>query len=642
MAVSYFSPEGWLAYTTTTPSIPLLLGTGWVPGDKRIYFVTCPTGLTFTGFAGWSKVHDQGVTGSGRMGIFTKVLQAGDGDGTLQFSTLGGYSRLGVTLRGWDPTQTLVGTTSGSSSASTNSVAPSVATGYGVLFTFHAINATNDPSDGFTTPAGMLQILSRVGRVVAGAQGRWNTALNGEARPVGSGASGTRTAQQLVNGNPLYGGPWRATSLFVRGLVDQTIALGKASTVNTARPLTRIFGATTIALGKAHTPSTNVREIFNPLLGVWEAPPKILKEGIPVGGSTVSWEVDTPGSSTAEFETSTDNGASWQPVTQGGQVARLPIGSTVAKTVLARAILRRPTVVAVKPVLKRLELHVSQDATRDELLPTGVFNINDTEIADSWDGLTLEISGADRSRRVSRNRWEKTYVVYSGTNVGNVIRRIIADRLPGTQFNFESTEEIVGTLFFGEDSSNDPWQDAMDLALGAGMELFFDPRGICRLRHEPNPDIDLPVWTFEDRINPTIVSLRRRVSDANTYNRIVVIGEGSAVDYPVRGEWEDLNPASPTYVLGRYGRATQVIRSEIVLTDQQAQTAAQALGLRQIGATEEIELQVVPQYALEQGDIVAAIRSRSKVEGHFILDSMRIPFSFRDTMVLNSRRQRLT
>jgi len=637
MAVSIFEAGGFVSYTTGTPSIPLPIGSQWQPGDKRIIFVTCPTGITFQTFATWTKVHDQLVTGSGRVGMFTKVLTAGAGDGTLAFSTLGGYGFVGFTVRGWDTTQTLAVTTSGSSSSSTTAVAPSVTTGLGQLLTFHVINAADSaPSPYFSTPAGMTLLLSRNGRVVPATAGRWQFALFSEPRTTG--ASGTRTATQTGG---LYPGPWRASSLFVRGLADTTVALGKATYQETGKAMTAAFGPTTVPMGKAIEPPTVVHGLINPLQAVWQTPPMVLKEGVPVASSIIAWAADTPGGSSVLVETSTDNGATWQVATDGEPVPRLLVGTTVAKTVIARVTLRRASVGSATPVLRRLELRIALDGTNDEYIPIGVFTLNESEIHDGMDGLTIELSGTDLSRRVSRNRWETTYVLYSGTNVGTAIQRIVSDRLPGTQFNFASTEDVTPTLFFGEDSSNDPWQDAQDLALGAGMELYFDPRGICCLRPEPNPDIDSPVWDFEDLVNPTILDITRRVTDENTYNRLVVIGEGSALDAPVRGEAQDDDPASPTYVLGPYGYVTQVVRSNMVLTSDQAQRAAESLLLRQKGATEEIELQVIGNPALEPGDIVNVKRSRSKIYGSFIIDSMQIPLGAQDAMRIVSRRQRL-
>lgn len=637
MAVTIFDLGGFVSYTTSAPSIPLPIGTQWQAGDKRIIWVSCPTGLTFQSFATWTKIHDQLVTGSGRVGIFTKVLTAGAGDGTLQFSTVGGYEFAAFTVRGWDSTQTLTATTSGSSTASVNAVAPSITTGLGQLLTFHTTNTPDSVSSPYyTTPAGMTLQRTTQGRVVPGTAGRWQYGFFSEPRTTGT--SGTRTASNVGG---IYAGPWRATSLFVRGLADTTVTLGKATAADTGKTMTVAFGPTTITMGKAIEPPTVARALINPLQAVWQTPPMVLKEGVPVASSVIAWAADTPGGSSVLVETSTDNGATWQTATDGEPVPRLLVGTTVAKTVIARVTLRRASVGSATPVLRRLELRIALDGTNSEYIPIGVFTLNESEIHDGMDGLTIELSGTDLSRRVSRNRWETTYVLYAGTNVGTAIQRIVGDRLPGTQFNFASTEDVTPTLFFGEDSSNDPWQDALDLALGAGMELYFDPRGICCLRPEPNPDIDSAVWDFEDLVNPTILDVTRRVTDENTYNRVVVIGEGSALDAPVRGEAEDDDPASPTYVLGPYGFVTQVVRSNMILTSDQAQRSAESLLLRQKGATEEIELQVIPNPALEPGDIVNVKRSRSKIYGSFVIDSMQIPLGAQDSMRIVSRRQRL-
>ena len=642
MPISLADPDVgvWRTNSQPTASIPLTIGSQWVPGNIRIFWATCPANISFSQFAGWAKIHDQLVSGSGRVGVFTRVLTAGAGNGILLFSTFCPAAYGAITVRGWDSTFTLTGSSSGSSSATNTTVAPSVTTGLGILLTWHVVNAADGGGlSNFTTPAGMTPEDHQFDKFTSANAAGYTAAMFSEPRT--SGASGTRTALARYNGADLYAGPWRATSVFVRGLADTTVALGKATTLNTGRAMTVAFGPTTVHMGKAVLPPTVVRGLINPLMAVWQTPPIVLKEGIPVAGSFIEWEADTPGGSSVLVETSTDNGASWQVATDGQPIPRMLVGTTVAKTVMARVTLRRASVGSATPVLRRLELSVSLDGSRDEFIPIGVFTLNDTEISDGMDGVTIELSGTDLSRRVSRNRWETTYVLYAGTNVGEAIRRIVSDRLPGTQFNFASTEDITPTLFFGEDSSNDPWQDALDLALGAGMELYFDPRGICCLRPEPNPDIDSSVWTFEDKVNPTIIDVTRRVTDENTYNRVVVIGEGSALDFPVRGEAQDEDPASPTYILGPYGIVTQVIRSNMVLTGDQAQRAAESLLLRQKGATEEIELQVICNPALEPGDIVNVDRSRSKISGSFVIDSMQIPLGAKDSMRIVSRRQRL-
>ena len=642
MAVLPFGGYCQSGTNASTPTLTLWLPGGWLPGDKAIIRVTCPTNITFVNFFGWTKIQDQLVTGARRVGVFTKVLAAGDGNGTLTFSNASNWTMEGVGVRTWDPTQTLAPSTAGSSSASTSIVAPSVATGYGLLLCFHTKNQTDNassPSNAWTAAAGMTQLAQAQASGPTGGSTNVGPITMMEWEPRASGTSGTRTAISLNNGIALYPGSWAATSIFVRGLVDQVMALGKVTESNTVRAMTAAFGPTTMKLGKIF--ETNfVRSIINPLEGVWTSPPMVLKD-IPVTGSYVVWDADVPVGASLVIKTSTDNGASWQVAEDAEPIPRLVIGSLVAKTVLARAELRRSTLGGATPVLRRLEFAVSLDASQDEYIPLGVFTLNDTEISDSPEGLVLELSGTDLSRKVARNRWEQTYVVYPGSNYGDVIMRIVRNRLPGTQFNFASTDKVTPLLFFGEQSSNDAWQDAQDLALAIGHELYFDPFGVCTLRPEPDPAIDSPVWELEDLINPTILSLTRRVTDENTYNRIVVIGEGSGLEEPVRGVATDEDPASPTYILGPYGTVTQIIRSSMVLTNIQAQDAARAALLRNKGMTEAIEMDIIPMAALEPGDILVVNRTRSKVEGQFIIDSMQIPLGAEGSMHIVSRRQRL-
>lgn len=633
------------AQNTVTPAgatAPLRMAIGWIPGDKQMIRVTCPTNITFVNFFGWSKIHDQVITGARRVGVFTKTSVAGDSDGVMTFSNVCAYTMEGVALRAWDSTYTLVPSTAGSSTGATSIVAPSVATGYGVLLCYHTKQQSNDAGSGFnswTPAAGMSILQARSASSASGGSINVGPVTMFEWEPRASGTSGTRTAVTLTNGTALYPGAWAATSIFVRGLPDTVLSLGKITETNTVRAMTQSFGPTTMNLGKVFE-TNHMRGIINPLEGVWISPPMLLKD-VPITGSYVVWDADVPAGSSLLIETSTDNGASWQVAEDAEPIPRLVIGSLTAKTVMARATLRTNTVGGPTPVLRRLEFAVSLDASRDEFIPLGVFTLNDTAISDSVDGLTLELSGTDLSRKVSRNRWEQTYVVYPGSNVGDVIMRIIRNRLPGTQFNFASTDKVTPLLFFGEQSSNDPWQDAQDLALSIGHEVYFDPYGVCTMRAEPDPAIDSPVWEFEDLLNPTIMSLTRRVTDENTYNRIVVIGEGSGLDQPVRGIATDEDPASPTYILGPYGTVTQIIRSSMVLTDIQAQDAARAALLRNKGMTEAIEMDVLPMAALEPGDITVVTRPRSKVEGQFIIDSQQIPLGAEGLMHVVSRRQRL-
>lgn len=379
--------------------------------------------------------------------------------------------------------------------------------------------------------------------------------------------------------------------------------------------------------------------IVGPTTGFRVSEPLLIPDG-PIAGSRIVWDAQLNGGGVL-VETSVDGGASWQEATNGAAIPRLRQGDVrSARTVLTRVTLTRETPDSPSPRLFRMEVEVAVDSSQEELCPVGVFTLNDVEITDGPGGVAIEVAGADLSRKISRNRWDDTYIIEAGTNYATAIQDMVRNRMPDAVFNFASTSRTTPRLFFGEQSSNDPWQDAQDLATAIGYELFFDARGICTLRPEPDPEIGDSVWEFEDRARPTMIELRRRVTDENTYNKVVVTGEGTSNTAPVRAVAIDDDPSSPTYYLGPYGTVTMRFTSSSVTTGEQAQDAADALLRRVKGATEAVELSVVPMPALEPGDVVTVTRDKTKIEGRFLIDQLRIPLGADESMRAVGRRQR--
>lgn len=389
---------------------------------------------------------------------------------------------------------------------------------------------------------------------------------------------------------------------------------------------------------------------IGPLVAVRIAPAKAIDPG-PVAGSKVSYSYTlTAAGQSVTVETSIDNGATYQLAINGEPVPRLPRGSTTARAVLSRTTLTRAVGTDPSPRLHYLKVHVDVDSTINEYVPLGVFTINETDITEGdsstdgsnsnsatnggtsgqsgaqGNGLEIEVSGSDFSRRISRNAWETIYTIPAGTNFGDAIQQVASNRLPGLTFNFASTDVVTGTIFtFGAQGTNDPWADLLDMAEAIGMELFFDARGILTMRPEPNPDFDTPVWYFSDKANPTVIDLSRRITDDDTYNYVIVTGESSGTTTPAFGVAVDTDPASPTYYLGPYGTNVYRITSALVTTDEQAVTMAQAILLRRTGATEIVEFDAVPMAAIEHGDVVGLERSKAGITGKLLVDGTTVP-----------------
>jgi hypothetical protein len=448
----------------------------------------------------------------------------------------------------------------------------------------------------------------------------------GNARRIASvrGVSGVGGA---AIGNAHRRVPLRGTSGV--GLAEWSLSKSKRSS-NAGRSVVGLSGrANQIRVG--HTIGTRVS---NPLLL------SIGPKALPITSSLIRWE-DTipPSGGTVKVETTVDNGGTWQECTNGGQIPRLKPGLIVSN-VMNRITMTRPTGLSPSPRVHRIETRVGINSSRTELVQLGRFLINEVQIKDSPDGQTLEIAGADLSRKIDRNVWDRTVSIPAGTLTVEAIKMLARDRFPGVVLNFITTNDIVPNMFFGEQDQNSPWDDMTKLAIGIGCELFFDAFGILTLRKTPDPTTDDSQWEFTDISTPTMTDLNRRVSDDNTFNYIIVSGESTYNIAPVRGYALDDDPASPTYVLGPFGVNTLRIVSQSVTNISQAYEAAAAYLLKFKGATEQVDISAVTMAALETSDIVTITRGRSKVAGKFIADQIYMGLGATDLMTMTARRQR--
>lgn len=197
---------------TDASSVPVPLGSNWQDGDVRIIRAERSRGnggLSIS--SGWTQLYASEAQSAGGpysrwVGIWFRVLQTDDAAPTLTPSTsIANIAWSAITIRGWDPAQTLAPSTTGSTSASSSVVAPSVATGAGMLLCWFDVTRTDNTANtgSWGVPAGMTPRTSQL----SGNTNGYNILLASEART--SGASGTRTA------TPGSAGSWSATSLFI-------------------------------------------------------------------------------------------------------------------------------------------------------------------------------------------------------------------------------------------------------------------------------------------------------------------------------------------------------------------------------------------------------------------------------------------
>lgn len=296
-----------------------------------------------------------------------------------------------------------------------------------------------------------------------------------------------------------------------------------------------------------------------------------------------------------------------------------------------------------------------RDGTTEEV-PMGVFRISKPRLSRSSRDLVISIDAYDRSRTISRNRFTSPYWIVGGTDFATAMKALIVDRMPSLKVD----EDFLFMLTDGSDGGavyttpwlvflpqDDPWEQLLKMATSIGAELFFNGKGQCVLRPEPDP-----LWTpasFEYVSGETNIvdEIARDLDDEQAYNGVIVTGQtNDNYNLIPHGEAWDKNPDSPTYFdpdvphLSVYGAVPYFYTSDYITTTEQAIAAANGMLLGVIGIMEVIEFAGLANPAHEGGDIIKVGDDVIGVDGNYLLDSWRIGLGFSGSMSGTTRKRR--
>lgn len=283
------------------------------------------------------------------------------------------------------------------------------------------------------------------------------------------------------------------------------------------------------------------------------------------------------------------------------------------------------------------------DDGTEEVVPLGVFGIDEFDAEDSGEEVSTTVKGFDRSKEVQRRRFTELYYIDKGTNYGNAIRNLVDLAMPGLTYNFTSTDHITPSMVLGEggwSGGGNPWDKAQEMAASIGMQLFFDNRGAVRMRPEPDPAKDPVVWQYNDDEESTLLYLNKSSSRENVYNYVVVVGNNSGLFAPVRAEAFDNDPNSPTYI-HTYGKVPTFHRSTLIFSEQQAQDMAEAQLLKHLGTPERVRFIGIVNPALAVGDVISINRGRLGINAKYVLDKINVPLGYTGSMNITTRERRV-
>jgi hypothetical protein len=107
----------------------------------------------------------------------------------------------------------------------------------------------------------------------------------------------------------------------------------------------------------------------------------------------------------------------------------------------------------------------------------------------------------------------------------------------------------------------------------------------------------------------------------------------------VRGEAKDTNQESPTWINGPFGDIVDYAQDSSLLTQAQAQAAAQAVLNAKIGSMEGLQLNQIVNAALDIDDVIQVSRARLKLAStFFVVDRVEVPLGRSDVQTLVTRR----
>jgi len=297
-----------------------------------------------------------------------------------------------------------------------------------------------------------------------------------------------------------------------------------------------------------------------------------------------------------------------------------------------------------------------------EVKSLGGFLIEETDAdAGVSPGATeIWVSGSDLGAFIGRAKFTQPYATDGVSTTDVAIKAVLAAVLPNTTFAFNFTSTTFVPAIATANIGDDPWAFCCTLAANAGYELFFDPLMNLIFRPVADPST-LPIVNAGLASNPyvqgpgcVITELRHTLTNVPAPNWVIVIAQGSGITTPLRADWQDTDPSSPTYIgvlsngpgsypipgTGKYPLTVQYISTAIPTTQAAVQAYANAIGLAGKGLLDGIIMWTQGNAALEPDDVLAVTLDVAGVRGprSYVVDSFVFQLGIAQTTKATMRR----
>lgn len=280
-----------------------------------------------------------------------------------------------------------------------------------------------------------------------------------------------------------------------------------------------------------------------------------------------------------------------------------------------------------------VERGVSYGDDLSEYVGLGYFRISDDDEQDAPTG-PIRLTGADRMAAIVEGRLEQPVQFIAGTTLGSIVTQLVTDIYPDAVIEWDDDTDTE-TLTRSVITEQDRYGFLDELITAHGKIWYWDHRGVLVIKDLP--ENGAPVYVVDYGRHGVLCDLNRHISRTGVYNAVVATGEAGDTQAPVLGIARNLDPDSPTYYLGRFGKVPQFFSSPLLETDDQAQQAAETLLRKQIGLPYNLGFGTIPNPALEPYDTVR-VRYQERAEDH-VLQSFTVPLSEGAKMTATTKEQ---
>lgn len=267
-----------------------------------------------------------------------------------------------------------------------------------------------------------------------------------------------------------------------------------------------------------------------------------------------------------------------------------------------------------------------------EIVSLGYFRIDSTQ-QDDGPGGPIKLSASDRMAGIVDARLPFPIQFDAGTSVLDAFTQLVTEVYPDAtiEFDFDGASSTFDEAHIADE---DRYGFLRDVARSRGKIMYWDYRGILKIVSPPDPTV--PVYEINSGAGGVMVSLSRTLTRQSVYNGVVATGESTGDNPPVTALVFDSNPNSPTYWNGKFGRVPRFYYSSFITTVEAATSAATSILQQAIGLPYNINLNAVPNPALEPYDPIT-ITAPDTTDVH-VIDSITIPLTAMGVMSGSTRK----